>query len=70
MSGQPFGYGALAAAQIGVPVAAVTVGSQLRVLVPGESSAIILGALVTIGTATWASSRIAARQGDSAKRRV
>ncbi|RDI63040.1 transporter (CPA2 family) [Nocardia pseudobrasiliensis] len=49
--GQPIGLGALAAAQIGVPVAAVTVGTQLGVLLPGEASALMLGALVTIATA-------------------
>lgn len=68
VAGQPLAYGALAAAQIGVPVAAVTVGTQLHVLVPGESSAIMLGALITIGTAALASSRIAARQRDPVRR--
>ncbi|MFI5778324.1 cation:proton antiporter [Nocardia sp. NPDC051570] len=46
--GQPISLATLAAAQIGVPVAAVTVGTQLGVLVPGEASALMLGALVTI----------------------
>ncbi|MFE3541961.1 cation:proton antiporter [Nocardia sp. NPDC059177] len=59
--GQPLPYGALAAAQIGVPVAAVTVGSQLGVLVPGEGSAIMLAALCTIVAATVAASRLAAK---------
>ncbi|MEV0334130.1 cation:proton antiporter [Nocardia sp. NPDC050717] len=59
--GQPVAYGALAAAQIGVPVAAVTVGSQLGVLVPGEGSAIMLATLCTIAVATAAASRLAAR---------
>ncbi|MEV6430823.1 cation:proton antiporter [Nocardia sp. NPDC051463] len=57
--GQPLAFGALAAAQIGVPVAAVTVGTQLHVLVPGESSALMLGALCTIAGAAWAASRSA-----------
>ncbi|MFQ6397028.1 cation:proton antiporter [Nocardia sp. KC 131] len=57
--GQPLPLGALAAAQIGVPVAAVTVGTQLHVLVPGESSALMLGALCTIAAAALAASRIA-----------
>ncbi|WP_280307087.1 cation:proton antiporter [Nocardia neocaledoniensis] len=61
MLGQPVAYGALAAAQIGVPVAAVTVGSQLGVLVPGEGSAIMLATLCTIAVATVAASRLAAR---------
>ncbi|MEV6363783.1 cation:proton antiporter [Nocardia asteroides] len=59
--GQPLTYGTLAAAQIGVPVAAVTVGSQLGVLVPGEGSAIMLATLCTIAGATVAASRLAAK---------
>jgi Kef-type K+ transport system membrane component KefB len=59
--GQPVAYGTLAAAQIGVPVAAVTVGSQLGVLVPGEGSAIMLATLCTIAGATVAASRLAAK---------
>jgi Kef-type K+ transport system membrane component KefB len=46
--GQPFPLGLLATAQLGVPVAAATIGGQLGVLRPGESSALILGALVAI----------------------
>lgn len=52
--GQPVPLGVLAAAQIGVPVAAVTVGEQLHLLVPGEAAALILGALVTITGAALA----------------
>ncbi|MEV4156204.1 cation:proton antiporter [Nocardia salmonicida] len=59
--GQPVAYGALAAAQIGVPVAAVTVGSQLGVLVPGEGSAIMLATLCTIVVAALAAGRLAAK---------
>ncbi|WP_433660630.1 cation:proton antiporter [Nocardia sp. CA-128927] len=59
--GQPVGYGALAAAQIGVPVAAVTVGTELQVLVPGEAAALMLGALCTIAAAAVAANRLAAR---------
>jgi len=51
LAGQPVSLGLLAAAQLGVPVAAATVGSKLGVLRPGESSALILGALVTISLA-------------------
>jgi Kef-type K+ transport system membrane component KefB len=51
----------LAAAQLGVPVAAATVGTQLHVLKPGEPAALILGALVTIAVAT-AAGAVAARQ--------
>jgi Kef-type K+ transport system membrane component KefB len=46
--GQPFPLGLLATAQLGVPVAAATIGGQLGVLRPGESSALILGALAAI----------------------
>ena len=49
--GQPLSLGALAAAQLGVPVAAATVGSQLHLLAPGEAAAFLLGALITIGAA-------------------
>ena len=46
--GQPLSLGVLAAAQLGVPVAAATVGTQLNLLAPGEAAAFLLGALVTI----------------------
>lgn len=46
--GQPLSLGALAAAQLGVPVAAATLGIEQHLLGPGEPSALILGALVTI----------------------
>jgi len=49
--GQHVSLDLLSAAQLGVPVAAATVGGQLGVLRPGEGSALILGALVTIGFA-------------------
>ena len=45
---QPVGLALLAAAQLGVPVAAATVGTQLDVLRDGESAAFLLGALITI----------------------
>ena len=51
LTGQPLPPGTLAAAQLGVPVAAATLGTQLHLLRPGESGALILGALVTIGAA-------------------
>jgi Kef-type K+ transport system membrane component KefB len=50
--GQPVSMGMLASAQLGVPVAAAAVGTQLKVLAPGEPAALILGALVTIAIAT------------------
>jgi len=56
--GQPLSLAVLAAAQLGVPVAAATVGVQLHVLAPGEPAALLLGALVTVVltavAASWA----------------
>lgn len=60
-TGQPVGLGILAAAQLGVPVSAVTLGEQSSVLAPGEGPAIVLGALVTIAAAAVIS-RSAARR--------
>lgn len=60
--GQPVPLGLLAAAQLGVPVAAATVGTQLGVLRAGESSALMLGALVTIALAVVGGG-LAARSG-------
>src|SRR4051794_25011587 len=57
-SGQRIAAGTLAAAQLGLPVAAVTLGTQLGVLHRGEAGAIILGALVTIAAATLAGRRL------------
>ncbi len=48
VTGQPWPFAVLAASQMGVPVAAATVGTQLGVLAPGESAALILGALTTV----------------------
>ena len=61
-TGQPGSVGALAAAQLGVPVAAATVGTQLHVLRPGEPAALILGALVTVAVSA-AAGALAVRQG-------
>ncbi len=61
VSGQPLAAGAMAAAQLGVPVASATLGSQLNLLRPGEAAALILGALVTVVVATAAAGRLAPR---------
>jgi Kef-type K+ transport system membrane component KefB len=58
---QPTAYALLATAQLGVPVAAATIGAQLGVLRPGEGAAIVLGALVTLA-ATIAGGSLAARR--------
>lgn len=55
-TGQPVAIGVLCSAQLGVPVAAVTIGSQLHVLKSGESGALILAALLSIGAASIAAS--------------
>ena len=51
---QPIPLSLLATAQLGVPVAAATLGTQLHLLQPGEPAALILGALISIGVATAA----------------
>ncbi len=54
LTGQPLPLGALAAAQVGVPVAAATLGTQRGLLLPGEAAALMLGALVTMAVAALA----------------
>ncbi len=53
---QGFALNALSAAQLGVPVAAAALGTQLHLLAAGEPAALILGALVTIVVASSAAS--------------
>jgi Kef-type K+ transport system membrane component KefB len=60
--GQPLTLGAVAAAQLGVPVAAATLGTELKLLGPGEPSALILGALLTIAITTVAGTLFKRRQ--------
>jgi Kef-type K+ transport system membrane component KefB len=50
--GQPVSLGLLSSAQLGVPVAAVTVGTQSGLLSSAEAGAIIVGALITVVVAT------------------
>jgi len=54
VTGQPVPLAVLAAGQIGVPVAAATIGTQRHLLVPGEAAALVLGALITIAAAVAA----------------
>lgn len=61
IAGQQLPYGVMAAAQLGVPVAAATLGTEEGLLGPGEPAALILGALVTI-TATSIAGGIAKRR--------
>ena len=58
---QPAPYAMLATAQLGVPVAAATVGGQLGVLEPGEGAALVFGALVALAV-TVAGGSLAARR--------
>jgi Kef-type K+ transport system membrane component KefB len=60
--GQPLPLALLASAQLGVPVAAVTLGTQNGSLHPGEGGAILAAALVTVGVASAAGARAAAKQ--------
>ncbi|HEY8912948.1 cation:proton antiporter [Lacisediminihabitans sp.] len=59
--GQPLLLGVMAAGQLGVPVAAATLGTQLHLLRPGEDAALLLGALVTVAATTIAGSLRARR---------
>jgi Kef-type K+ transport system membrane component KefB len=58
--GQPLTLAVLSAAQLGVPVAAATIGTEEHLLVTGEASALMFGALLTIA-ATSIAGTIAAR---------
>jgi len=52
--GLPLPLGVLSASQLGVPIAAATIGLQQNLLAPGEPAALVLGALVTMAAATVA----------------
>lgn len=52
--GQPVTLAVFSAAQLGVPVAAATLGTEQHLLEPGEPAALMLGALVTIATTSIA----------------
>lgn len=51
---QPVDLSVVAAAQLGVPIAAVAVGTQRHLFAPGEAAALVLGALITIAASTGA----------------
>ncbi|HEX3931350.1 MAG TPA: cation:proton antiporter [Nocardioides sp.] len=55
-------YSLLATAQLGVPVAAATVGQQLQVLEPGEGAALVLGALLALAVTVVGGSLAAGRK--------
>jgi Kef-type K+ transport system membrane component KefB len=52
--GQPLTFAVLSAAQLGVPVAAATIGTEQHLLAAGESSALMFGALLTIASTSIA----------------
>jgi len=58
--GQPFTFGVMSSTQLGVAVAAATIGSQQHLLAAGEASALMFGSLLTIA-ATSVAGVIAAR---------
>jgi Kef-type K+ transport system membrane component KefB len=60
--GQPLTLAVLSAAQLGVPVAAATLGTEQHLLAAGEPSALMLGALVTVATTSIAGVLAARRQ--------
>ena len=59
---QPLPLAGLAAAQVGVPIGATTIGTQLHVLRPGEAGAVLLGAVITILVATVSGAEAARKQ--------
>ena len=59
---QPLLLGVVAAGQLGVPIAAAALGTQLHLLQPGEDAALLLGALLTIAATTMAASLRARRE--------
>ena len=63
--GQPLTLATLSAAQLGVPVAAATLGTEQHLLAPGEPSALMLGALITVATTSIAGVLLARRQSAS-----
>lgn len=64
--GQPLTLAVLSSAQLGVPVAAATIGTEEHLLVAGEASALMFGALLTIACASIAGALAARRQSAAA----
>ena len=60
--GLPLTLAVLSGAQLGVPVAAATLGTAGHLVAPGEPSALMLGALVTIASTSFAGMLAAKRQ--------
>jgi Kef-type K+ transport system membrane component KefB len=60
VTGQPWPTALITAAQLGVPVAAVTVGNTLGLMAPGEAPSLLLGALLTVAATAIVSGRVRA----------
>jgi len=65
---QPLSLAMLTAGQLGVPVAAATLGTEQHLLVAGEPSALMLGALLTVGVTSAAGAVAARRQPATSER--
>ncbi len=65
---QPLNLAMLSAAQLGVPVAAATLGTEQHLLAAGEPSALMLGALLTIAVTSVAGVLAGRRQPAAAAR--
>lgn len=61
LTGQPLSVALTTCAQLGVPVAAASLGRSQGVLAPGEDAAVLLGALVTIAVTAAAAAAAVAR---------
>jgi Kef-type K+ transport system membrane component KefB len=59
---QPLNLAVFSAAQLGVPVAAATIGTEGHLLRPGEPAALMLGAILTIAATSVAGALAARRQ--------
>lgn len=60
-AGVPWLLTLVSAGQLGVPIAAVTLGIETGVLLPGEDAAILLGAVVTVVVVVAAATTVARR---------
>jgi Kef-type K+ transport system membrane component KefB len=68
LTGQPWPLAVATSAQLGVPVAAATLGTSQGLLRPGEDAAMLLGALVTIAATSLVSTRLGAPRLDHRSR--
>jgi Kef-type K+ transport system membrane component KefB len=67
LAGQSVPLGLLAAGQLGVPVAAATLGTAQHLLHPGEPAALLFGAMLTVLAAVLAGAAEARRQARAAR---